>query len=286
MTCNDNILIIPPESKERFCLYGSERLLESILLAGISDYLAPGYLVRRINPEHNTLLLCRGGKLFFRNRRMSGKLHPGETLFLPSGELQEYFCREPSTMSWFHFSAENGFHFSRTAFHRRSRSGDELHHLLELIIALENAGRAGRRYGANTGSIAVHLGELLKKYLSGELNADGDFFAPLRKYGKLDQVFERAAGEPDKNWTAEKLARSAGLSISRFFVLCNELYHDTPMGKLRAIRLEHGQRLLISTNLDLEAIAAATGYSSGGAFANAFRKHFKLSPRSFRKKMR
>nr|WP_239590589.1 helix-turn-helix domain-containing protein [Enterococcus durans] len=50
------------------------------------------------------------------------------------------------------------------------------------------------------------------------------------------------------------------------------------------VRLKNVQNLLISTNLPMEEIAELTGFKHGYYLSKYFKKIFKMSPSTFRKK--
>ena len=50
-------------------------------------------------------------------------------------------------------------------------------------------------------------------------------------------------------------------------------------------RLQKARRLLTSTELTIEQIAASCGYSDGGAFMRQFRLKCGMTPTQFRKRM-
>ncbi len=51
---------------------------------------------------------------------------------------------------------------------------------------------------------------------------------------------------------------------------------------LREERMKEACNLLIDTELEIQAVAVALGFSSGANFATAFKDRFGLSPREFR----
>ena len=58
-----------------------------------------------------------------------------------------------------------------------------------------------------------------------------------------------------------------------------------PAEELRRIRLERGRQLLSETDLSIEEVAEACGYSGATQFGSAFRKQYESTPLSFRKKL-
>jgi transcriptional regulator GlxA family with amidase domain len=60
-------------------------------------------------------------------------------------------------------------------------------------------------------------------------------------------------------------------------------YGVTPIEYLTSVRINLAQRLLIHTDLTLEAIADQMGWSSGYYFSTVFTKHTGISPGRYRR---
>ena len=61
------------------------------------------------------------------------------------------------------------------------------------------------------------------------------------------------------------------------------LYGTTPFGYLRSHRLSQAKRLLMTSELSIDQIAEAVGYSSRSRFATAFRQRMGLNPKTFQR---
>lgn len=57
----------------------------------------------------------------------------------------------------------------------------------------------------------------------------------------------------------------------------------TPMEFVARVRLNLAHRLLLSTGIGIEGIAAAVGFSSRSHFSRLFREHYGADPSSFRR---
>ncbi len=80
-----------------------------------------------------------------------------------------------------------------------------------------------------------------------------------------------------------KLARQLGVGYSHFrreFKACTGL---SPKQYLDRMRLEKGRRLIGSTTMTLDAIAAELGYLSGFHFSAAFKREFGIAPAHWRR---
>ena len=82
------------------------------------------------------------------------------------------------------------------------------------------------------------------------------------------------------------LAARAGMSRSRYSHYFKAETGDTPAAVMARVRLEEVARRLVQTDATLAHIAAATGFADANHLCKAFRRHFHLSPGTFRRQMR
>jgi transcriptional regulator GlxA family with amidase domain len=85
-----------------------------------------------------------------------------------------------------------------------------------------------------------------------------------------------------RDWTAEALARAAGLSRSAFVERFSELIGMPPIRYLAFWRLQSARLQLRETRRPLAQIAHAVGYGSEEAFSRAFKREFGVSPARWR----
>jgi AraC family transcriptional regulator len=90
----------------------------------------------------------------------------------------------------------------------------------------------------------------------------------------------------DQPLTVAAAARVATLSPFHFQRMFKLAFGRTPMQFLQQTRLDAARRLLDHTGDDITSICFAVGFESLGSFSWLFRKHFGVSPRSFREKSR
>ncbi|MET9075111.1 helix-turn-helix domain-containing protein [Streptomyces sp. NPDC004232] len=99
---------------------------------------------------------------------------------------------------------------------------------------------------------------------------------------RVRRAEELIAADPGAPHTVRSLAESVALSPSRFahlFTLCTG---RSPMRALREARLRHAARLLRSTDLTVERVAAASGFPSPYHFSRIFREHHGMPPGAYR----
>ncbi|MGW3851087.1 helix-turn-helix domain-containing protein, partial [Streptomyces fagopyri] len=94
------------------------------------------------------------------------------------------------------------------------------------------------------------------------------------------------AADPGAAHTVRSLAAAVALSPSRFAHLFTEQLGRSPMRALREARLLHAARLLEATELPVERVAAASGFTSAPHFHRAFRQRYGTPPGGYRRAVR
>jgi AraC family transcriptional regulator of arabinose operon len=115
--------------------------------------------------------------------------------------------------------------------------------------------------------------------------------APARpSHAGPDERIRRAealiAADPAAPHTVRSLAEAVALSPSRFAHLFTEQLGHSPMKALREARLRHAARLLEATDLSVERVAAASGFSSPFHFNRLFRRRYGTPPGAYRSAQR
>ena len=90
------------------------------------------------------------------------------------------------------------------------------------------------------------------------------------------------AADPAAPHTVRSLAGHVALSPSRFAHLFTRQLGQSPMRALREARLRHAARLLESTDLPVERVAAASGFASPFHFNRVFRERYGRPPGAYR----
>ncbi|MGV2495341.1 helix-turn-helix domain-containing protein [Pelagerythrobacter aerophilus] len=80
------------------------------------------------------------------------------------------------------------------------------------------------------------------------------------------------------------LAKEAGMSRSAFAREFKAALDLTPMEFVARVRLNLAHRLLLSTGIRVEGIAATVGFNSRSHFSRLFREHYGIDPSSFRRR--
>lgn len=113
---------------------------------------------------------------------------------------------------------------------------------------------------------------------------------PLSDDGRSTQDLERLEqarvileGEFDDPPSLVELARRVGLNDFKLKRGFRQFYNTTVFGYVRRLRMEKARALLETGDLNVTEVAMATGYNCFGHFSAAFKKHFGLLPRDFRR---
>jgi AraC family transcriptional regulator of arabinose operon len=99
---------------------------------------------------------------------------------------------------------------------------------------------------------------------------------------RVRRAQELIAADPGAPHTIRSLATAVSLSPSRFAHLFTEQLGRSPMRALREARLHHAARLLESTDLSVERVAAASGFASPFHFNRVFRGRYGMPPGAYR----
>ncbi|MFJ9705183.1 helix-turn-helix domain-containing protein [Streptomyces sp. NPDC101234] len=99
---------------------------------------------------------------------------------------------------------------------------------------------------------------------------------------RVRRAEELIAADPGAPHTVGSLAARVALSPSRFAHLFTRQTGVAPMRALREARLRHAVRLLESTDLTVERVAAASGFPSPFHFSRVFRERYGVPPGAYR----
>ncbi|XTP37755.1 AraC family transcriptional regulator [Mycobacterium sp. TJFP1] len=89
--------------------------------------------------------------------------------------------------------------------------------------------------------------------------------------------------EPAQAWTVGSLAARVGVSRAAFARRFSALTGQAPMAYVTWWRMVVASRQLVRTDKALRVVATEVGYTSEFAFAKAFKRHFGVSPGSYRR---
>ena len=143
--------------------------------------------------------------------------------------------------------------------------------LIEQILSCPHSGSARRCYLKQKAMELVDL----------RLNA---MTHPRLPFDELNHVYQAATMLRENLTnppTVETLARQIGTNRLKINQGFRQVYGTTPYGYLRDYRLIQARQLLLTSELSIDEVATAVGYSSRSRFATAFRKGIGINPKTF-----
>ena len=105
---------------------------------------------------------------------------------------------------------------------------------------------------------------------------------PADRNHRIARVLEALRTDLDASWTVERMAQAAAMSSRTFLRRFTESTGQSPGQWLIAERIDQAQRLLESSHLSIERIAALVGFGSVQALRHHFQAKLALSPSEYR----
>ncbi|MEZ5426926.1 MAG: AraC family transcriptional regulator [Pyrinomonadaceae bacterium] len=100
---------------------------------------------------------------------------------------------------------------------------------------------------------------------------------------QISQVLEQMHRRPERAWTVDGLARTAGMSRTILSERMRDVLGISPMAYLTQWRMELAHEALTRGRDGIPEISEAVGYQSLSAFTRAFKKHFGRGPGAVRR---
>ena len=122
---------------------------------------------------------------------------------------------------------------------------------------------------------------LLRRHL--EMSRTAGTAPALFQDARLSRAIAAVLNRPAADHSITGLAKEAGMSRSAFAREFKAALDLTPMEVVARVRLNHAHRLLVSTGMSVEGIAATVGFNSRSHFSRLFREHYGTDPSSLRR---
>ncbi len=152
----------------------------------------------------------------------------------------------------------------------------------EALESVEGALWAASRFSTSTREQAELLAS---NQLEGALLWYDNCNSRVRRMDeRIRGVLDVIEADPAVHLTVAQLARTAGLSVSRFAHLFRQETGSTPLRYLEGLRLDHAARLLELTDKPVSTVARDVGYEDALYFGARFRRRFGDGPRRHRQK--
>ena len=124
--------------------------------------------------------------------------------------------------------------------------------------------------------------QMIRSWIDSAPEADRGWLSALRDE-QVGQALIAIHREPEREWTVESLARTAGMSRSAFSARFTQLVGETALRFLTQWRMRLAHTRLRETREPLSVVAERIGYESEAAFCRAFKRVFGVSPGSVRR---
>ncbi len=99
----------------------------------------------------------------------------------------------------------------------------------------------------------------------------------------MQEIVRKIQSRLTENLPFTKYAKDSGLSYAQFFRRFKAYTGLTPSEYVNALRMKKAKKLLIESNLQIKEISDSLGFENEYYFSNFFKKHYNISPSTFRK---
>jgi AraC-like DNA-binding protein len=160
-------------------------------------------------------------------------------------------------------------------------SGEWLKNSIQFTVGEAGASNAGRQLVLAKLSEVLFV-ETLRRYINS-LPPDQIGWLAGARDPIIGQALAHIHKDPVHEWTISSLARTVGVSRTRFVERFRHFIGESPMAYLTKWRLKLAAEILQSSEESVAAIALSVGYASEAAFNRAFRREFNCPPARFRR---
>lgn len=99
-------------------------------------------------------------------------------------------------------------------------------------------------------------------------------------------LWSKVAKHSDRRWSVSDLCLELYYSRSQLTRICKQLYNRSPAQKVRELKMNQAEILLLNSTKSIGEIAQRVGYESISTFSTAFSTCYNMSPRAFREQGR
>ncbi len=247
-----------------------------ILAVGHTEARGGNLFIRHKRPNSQALVSCRGmGSIWVNNRWED--CPPGTVYISPANTTNAYFATAGKTwvFSWVIFIGRGPHPFSHTfdkdAAYTMQADPDLLSHATQGLYNEVNR---------NGDPILIERWiDLINAYAVRALTGN-------EIDNRLHDLWRNVERSLSRPWSYETMAQEANVSKEHLRRLCHRHYGQTPMDRLRALRMRYVAELLANTDYSSDHIAEEVGYADSIALSRAFQRSYGISPAKYRKKSR
>jgi AraC family transcriptional regulator len=203
----------------------------------------------------------------------SGEAEFGEIVLCPPGSVLKRSMLEPTTFHFIELSGE----LALTPGKVRIRDVQRLSSTCAYLIRL----RAEQSYD-NQAEIDHLISDLLflaQREQTSATASQRETTDPLMHH--IAALLERQACDPD--FSLQHIAGQSGLRASQLSTRFQAAYSMSPIQFATSVRMAKASKLLVETDLTLDAVAERCGYQNAFYFSRVFSKYMKINPSIFRR---
>ncbi len=247
---------------------------------------ALGHRMRRERHDDNLMIYCASGRGSLAAGGDSVRVNAGQVILLPQGLAHEYRAhrRQPWSVYWVHFQGSASAQFLQLLGYREGRClvdaglSPNLAANFENLMEVRHTGYSSRAF-INAANQMRHLLSQFALDIGLQAGRGGRGF-------DIEQIQAYMREHIDQSLSLDALAARANLSKYHFSSRYKKLTGYSPIKHFLNMKMEHACRLLDTSNLSVQAVAASVGYDDPLYFSRLFRQTIGSSPREYRASIR
>ncbi|MBK1879316.1 AraC family transcriptional regulator [Pelagicoccus mobilis] len=247
------------------------------MLAAGHTVARQGNLFVRLNPSFSQILVSYAGEgvMLIDDRWMP--LYPGHAYITPAGAKHAYFAKPDATweFSWVIYEG-TGPNSLGSAFKTEGPYMIEVQNNLlnQPLIGLYNESMHWHDEMVMDSWI-----QLLDTYVRRALTSEE--IDP-----RLRRLWLKVSENLSHPWNCVNMAEEAKMSEEHLRRLCHQNYSQSPIQRLRSLRIKYASELLLYSNLSIEQISEEVGYNDAASLYRSFLKIRGVSPGKYRRQVR
>ena len=251
--------------------------------------LTSGKLTRTRTLPETIVAQCLQGQYEIRTQDRTISVNPGEVALIgsdvPFTNIHHLDKTGAMSSRWIHcrFTIFNNIDFSSLLDIPLKISGTQAEQVGILIGELQSFA-----HGPNSLLDSIRTNELAFKilYILCEVSKPRfTNFNDIRNSKRLVPVFDYINDNLSASISAKDLAKTAHMSLSRFFPYFKSQMQQSPMGDVKKTRITQACRMLVTTEWSISAIAERVGFSNQFHFSRVFKEICGETPSTYRSQL-
>lgn len=120
----------------------------------------------------------------------------------------------------------------------------------------------------------------------GQSQFSADLMGQAAPVGELEGLVEAISASPDNNWSVDRLAGEACMSVRTLTRRFRKVFSTSPAEFVERVRLDLARRAILETDIPLSSIATDAGFGSLRRMDRAFARVLQTSPTDFRNRFK